>query len=152
MPLFMGNWRFFVGGPEAQLVLSELQPAGRFKVSANVSTQFAPPPNNQFGMSGEGFWDELGQTVSFTLNGAPPPPPGGGPAGPVLPTTLVFAGHQVAPFTVVADPAQDQLWTLVGEFRHALIALPPLASPPAIPNESARRSVFGWYAQITQIV
>jgi hypothetical protein len=92
-------------------------------------------------MSGEGFWDEIGQAVSFSLNGAAPG---------ALPVTVVFTGHQVPP-TAVADPARDQIWTLVGEFRHALIAQGPLPPTP-IPDESARRSVFGWYAQITQIV
>jgi hypothetical protein len=153
MPLLMGDWRFFVGGPELQLVTSDLQPSGHFKVSSpGLSMRFAPPPDNQFLMRGEGFWNDIGQAVSFTLSGAAPPPPPPGPPGPPPPrlsVTLMFAGHQVSP-TVAADPAQDQVWTLVGEFRHALIAGPPPSIP--IPDESARRSVFGWYAQITQII
>lgn len=99
---------------------------------------------SQFPMNGLGFWDEIGQAVSFSVAGATP---GGNLATSV---TLVFAGHQVSP-PVGADPAQDQVWTLVGEFRHALAAPPRLPSPPTpIPDESARRSIFGWYAQITQ--
>jgi hypothetical protein len=146
MPLLMGNWRLFVGGlpPDVRLVMSDLQPGGRFKVSSPgaLSSRFVQG-GMPFPMSGEGFWDEVGQAVSFTVGGTPPP-------APSVPVVVVFAGLQVAP-TLVADPAEDQVWTLVGEFRHALTAVPPQL-PVAIPDESARRSVFGWYAQITQVI
>jgi hypothetical protein len=141
MPLLMGTWRLFVSGVnvETRLTLSDMGPDGRFKVSSTtLSSKFGQA--NPFPMSGEGFWNEVGQAVSFSLTG--------GVAGTV-PLTLVFAGHQVPP--AVADPAQDQVWTLVGECRHALVAVPPL-QPQPVPDESARRSVFGWYAQITQIM
>jgi hypothetical protein len=136
----MGDWRLFVGGPEVLLNLSNLQAGGRFNAaSADVSLRLV---NNQFFMGGEGFWDEIGQTVSFSLNGRAPGQ---------LPVTVIFTGHQVAP-TAAGDPAQDQIWTLVGEFRHALVGQGAALPPAPIQDESARRSVFGWYAQITQII
>jgi hypothetical protein len=139
MPLLIGTWRFFVGGPELQLAISDLQPNGRFGVEASTQLAVQVGSPNPFLMLGEGFWDEIGQAVSFTL--------GGTTAGATPPTvTLMFSGHQVSPATT-GDPAQDQVWTLVGEFRHALFA--GGAPTPLIPGESARRTAFGWYAQIT---
>jgi hypothetical protein len=146
MPLLMGNWRFFVGGPEVPLTLSDLQASGRFKVSApaSLSGQLFPqlPPQGQFAMGGEGFWNEIGQSVSFGLINT---------TAVNTPVMLVFTGHQVRP-AGGGDPAQDQVWTLVGEFRHVLAVSPPLPSATPLPDESARRFIFGWYAQITQVI
>lgn len=88
-------------------------------------------------MTGFGFWNEIGQAISFTLHTATPETGS---------QTLVFTGYQVRP-PAGPDPGQDLVWTLVGEFRHAF-ALRRIE----LPDESARRFVFGWYAQITQVV
>jgi hypothetical protein len=150
MPLLMGDWRLFVGGTQTSLVLRDLQASGRFKVSANqrLSTNLFPalPAGGSFPMDGEGFWNEVGQAISFSLTGT-------SAAVGNVPVTLQFTGYQVQPvFVAPADPAQDLIWTLVGEFRHALAVTPPLPSPALLPNESARRFIFGWYAQITQVI
>jgi len=146
MPLLMGAWRFFVGGPEIPLTLSDLQASGHFKVSAPVSLygQLFPqfPPANRPPMNGEGWWNEIGQSVSFGMVNT---------TGVPNPVMLAFTGHQVRP-AGGGDPAQDQVWTLVGEFRHVLAVSPPLPSATPISDESARRFIFGWYAQITQVI
>jgi hypothetical protein len=139
MPLIQSTWRFFVGGPEVPLAISALQPAGNFEVSAGPALcaqlfpQVAAPPK----MTGFGLWNEIGQAISFTLQTA---------TAETGPQTLVFTGYQVHP-PEGADPAQDLVWTLVGEFRHAFGGRPIL-----LPDESARRFVFGWHAQITQVI
>lgn len=88
------------------LDIGPLQSTGQFTVSAAtpLSAQLIPdlPTQSQFPMNGLGFWDEIGQAVSFSVAGATP---GGNLATSV---TLVLAGHQVSP-PVGADPAQDQV-------------------------------------------
>jgi hypothetical protein len=139
----MGTWRFFVDGAEIPLTLSELQASGRFKVTvpAGLSSVLFPqlPPASTFPMSGQGLWNETGQEISFTLSGQ----------GMITSATLVFAGIQVRPRT--GDPGQDLTWTLVGHYRHALAA--PAAQPiDLVADESARRPVFGRYAQMNQVL
>ena len=118
-----------------------MQASGVFQVdaappfAAQLFPQLAgggPPPT----MSGSGFWDETGQAILFSLQCSV--------AGPRQ--TIVFTGYQVHPPTG-ADPAQDLVWTLVGEFRHGFGS-----QAVVISDESARRFIFGWYAQITQVV
>jgi hypothetical protein len=70
-----------------------------------------------------------------------------GTAPPVGQQAVVFTGYQVRP-SGGADPAQDQVWTLIGEFRHAFGPTEGIV----MPDESARRFIFGWYAQITQVM
>jgi hypothetical protein len=148
MPLLMGDWRFFVGvgGPEIPLTLSDLQASGHFKVSAPVSlyAQLFPqsPPQNRSPLGGEGWWNEIGQSVSFGLINT---------SGVTAPVMLAFTGHQVPP-PGGGDPAQDQVWTLVGEFRHVLAVSGAIPAATPLPHESARRFIFGWYAQITQVI
>ena len=148
MPLLMGDWRFFVGvgGPEIRPTLSELQAAGRFKVPAPASLygELLPqiPPQNRPAMIGDGWWNEIGQSISFGMVNT---------VGVPTPVMLSFSGYQVSP-PGGGDPAQDQVWTLVGEFRHTLAASGPLPAPPPITGESARRFIFGWYVQITQVI
>jgi hypothetical protein len=141
MPLLTGNWRFFVGGPDVGLAITDLQPSGNFAVSAGLGlyAQLFPPVAMPPNMTGFGLWNEIGQAISFTLQCNTPE---------VGRQALVFTGCQVHP-AGGADPAQDLVWTLVGEFRHALF---PGQAMVLLPDESARRSVFGWYAQIIQVM
>ena len=98
-------------------------------------------------LAGSGLWNELGQEITFTVGAST------GGAGVVL----VFIGLQVqGPSS--ADPAQDVSWTLAGSFHHPL-ALPSLGAGvtqaipmPPLPHESTRRTRFGWYAQIRQVL
>src|SRR5262245_37303023 len=148
MPLLIGTWRLFLDGVEAQLTLSNLEASGKFRasVSSSLVATFFPhlSPLEYFELAGEGFWNEIGQEISFTL---------GGLRIGLPPLVLVFGGRQVRPASG-ADPAQDRVWTVAGEWRAAHPSLQPvtplLASGPS--DETARRFVFGWYAQIVQVL
>jgi len=121
-----------------------LQPAGNFAVTV-VGPEFTAQLFPQIGAAGEavrtmigwGFWNEISQAISFTLHLN---------TATVGQQALAFTGYQVHP-PPGAGPGQDLVWTLVGEFRHAFGG--PMIS---LADESARRFVFGWYAQITQIL
>jgi hypothetical protein len=79
-----------------------------------------------------GFWDESSQTISFGL---------------ILPTHLPVAPIAMYTASLLRSPApaapgQDVTVTLSGSMR----------TTPDWPGSSARRNVFGWFAQITEIV
>ena len=144
MPLLTGNWRLFVGGPEETLGITDLQPSGNFAASVGPALVLHLFPAlggaaGPLGMSGRGFWNEVGQAIAFSLRFNMPP---------LGHQNLLFTGYQVQP-PGGADPAQDVVWTLAGEFQH----VSGIGAPQTVlPDESARRFVFGWYAQITQVI
>ena len=82
-----------------------------------------------------GVWDETSRILNFTpLDQSQPIPD--------VPQPLHFRGHL---FSTPADPepGQDVVWTLAGYFQ-----VTDIGRLSGIGN--ARRSTFGWFAQITE--
>ena len=119
---------------------------GRWKINVNGtedSLTIEAAPNQQGVFSGRflnteciGFWDEGSQTITFTRG------PGGGGAGS---TVALFKGYLFRS-PPNPPPGQDVLATLAGVVQVTEGA----AFDPAI--STARRNVFGWFAQIPEVV
>ena len=88
-------------------------------------------------LSFTGLWDESSRTISFS---GPIPPNPGDP----MPPQQFYKGFL---FSTPRNPApgQDVLWTLTGFVQ---------AADPGtayLMGGNARRNVFGWFAQITEV-
>jgi hypothetical protein len=83
-----------------------------------------------------GIWDETSRTLNFTTMVQRPG------QGDFSPEARHFTGHLFStPFT--PEPGQDIRWTLAGYFQVTDLQL-------LIDIGNARRSRFGWFAQITE--
>ena len=128
MPLPVGTWKANVNGTVIDLKISGVDPQGLFPVNLmNVDTQ--------------GFWNEVDQSLSIglVLNF-------GGAVGQGV--VAIFEGCL---FRSPTNPqaGQDVTATLAGTVRVTAGAT-AVGAFPATP--SSRRSVFGWYAQIIEVV
>lgn len=122
MALPAGIWKANVNGREADFAIQSVE-EGRFTATL-------------LGKTFEGFWDEVSQTITFSFTGVlrPPPEP---------PAIALFKGYL---FRTPENPApgRDVVATLSGSAQVTGVA-------EALPG-TARRNVFGWFAQITEVV
>ena len=127
MPLPVGTWKANVNGTEFDLKIGGVDQQGVFPVNfLNVDTK--------------GFWNEAAQSLALGLVVIYP---GGGAA--------IVANFEACLFRSPpnAQPGRDVVATLAGTFRVSAGNLPAGAFP-GIP--SSRRDVFGWFAQITEVL
>lgn len=125
-------------------------PSGVWKSNINgVETVLLLDPANQTGVIAgrifdtdfQGFWDESTQVLKFQI--------------------LVFQDPRdlvVATFTghlfrtpINPEPGRDVQATLVGNFQMTPSLLLSLPKMPFPATGTARRNVFGWFAQISEI-
>jgi hypothetical protein len=131
MPLTAGTWQANVNGQGAFLLIQ------------------APDQNGVFsgtlaGLSISGFWDEIAQFMTFAFR----------PARTGFPDLsehlAVFTGYLFRS-PVNPAPGQDVTATLAG-----FVQVPPSDSffvRPGLPIDgTSRRNIFGWYAQINEVV
>ena len=125
MPLPTGIWKINVNGTEDSLTIEVA-------------------PNQQGAFSGRflnteciGFWDEPSQTITFIR-----PAPAGGGAGT---TVALFKGYLFRS-PPNPPPGQDVVATLAGFVQ----VTEGSAFEPAI--STARRNVFGWFAQVPEVL
>lgn len=124
MPLSSGTWKANLNGLETVLHLNPPDPSGV------ISGQLI---NADF----RGFWEESSQKLTFSVTvvfeGA-------------VPVIAVFTGFLLrTPPT--PEPGQDVTATLTGYFQMTPSA--PTIPFPAI--GTARRNIFGWFANITEV-
>lgn len=130
MPRPAGSWSANINGVETELKLGAIQADGSFRGSVQNE-------------SIEGWWDEVSQSVTFragefVATGANTPEDATRFRG--LYTGYLFG----TPPTPAAG--QDVEWTLAG----SVVTTPPW--PSTFAPGTARRRVFGWFAQLKQIV
>jgi hypothetical protein len=127
MPLPTGIWKMNLNGKELNFLIASIQ-GGIF------SAQFLD--QNQ-----TGFWDEVSQTITFGVSD--------GQGG--LAAVAAFKGYL---FRSPEDPApgRDVIATLAGSVQVSSVQVStgPFAKANLI--SSSRRNVFGWFAQITEVV
>jgi hypothetical protein len=128
MPLPAGTWKANVNGTAADLTIGGANPQGLVPVTfLNVNTQ--------------AFWNEVAQSLSIGLvvNF-------GGGAG-----VGIVSVFEACLFRSPLNPqaGQDVTATLAGTFRVTAGTL-AAGTFPAIPT--SRRDVFGWYAQLTEVL
>lgn len=126
MPLPTGTWRFNLNGDESSLIIESVHPTtGRLEGKTSG------------GFPLHGLWNDASQCITFALGDNPNPA-----NEKFLP--LCFRGFL---FSTPAQPTpgQDVLWTLTGSVVDA-------AGSPHLVTATARRTEFGWFAQITQVV
>jgi hypothetical protein len=130
MSLKIGEWKLNENGLESTLIIDKLN-ADTGEISGMVA-----------GEKFTGLWDETSRTISFAvyLSGGTVPPPGSG--------QIIF-GQFFKGFLFSTPrnptPGQDVLWTLTGTLQ--VTDLPPAQNL----GGNARRNVFGWFAQITEV-
>lgn len=128
MPLPAGSWKANLNGTVVDLTIGGVNPQGMVPVTLlTVNTQ--------------GFWNEVAQSLSIGLvvNF-------GGGVG-----TGIVSIFEACLFRSPPNPqaGQDVTATLAGTFRVTAGTVNPGAFP-AIPT--SRREVFGWYAQLTEVL
>jgi hypothetical protein len=122
MPLQAGSWTANVGGLPSQLQITAVDAQG------NVSGSIAGNPIS-------GFWDEDSQRITFLR--APSTVSG-------LSLQQLFVGYLFTDPINLTGLAGSVHFTLAGYVEDFLTQAPTFIGPPP----SAKRSVFGWYAQI----
>lgn len=130
MPLPTGKWTVNLNGTEGELRIDMMNVDGSFTGSL-IATAIT------------GFWNEITQTISFELG----MPELIVPIGAVQPqaTRGHFVGYLFS--TPAAPvPGSDIKWTLTG-----FVSFPP-GQGIGLAQPTSRRDVFGWFAEITQIV
>jgi len=128
MPLPVGSWQAFVNGKEGQLVIDTVDAIGRVSGNLNIllNPQFPAPPTIV------GLWEEAANSLMFFW----------------ADRHVVFHGCKFqTPDSAAAGV--DITHTLTG---HCVVyPVPPNFLQPLF-TVTARRSEFGWYARITQVV
>ena len=127
MSLPTGTWKANVNGTQSPLRIDPLDAQG-------VST------GQIFGGRIKGFWNEAGQKIQFASFSDI-----GGGQSPVF---GVFEGYLFRS-PPQPEPGQDVVVTLVGSLLVTAQAIGSNQLPGIVP--SARRSTFGWMAQIDEI-
>jgi hypothetical protein len=124
MPLPTGTWKMNINGKELDFTIQSVQEGG---FSALL-----------LGQSHAGFWDEVSQTITFGLTKAE--------QGDVSGVAAVFKGYL---FRSPENPApgRDVVATLAGSVQ---VSIGSFAAANLI--TSSRRNVFGWFAQITEVL
>jgi hypothetical protein len=128
MPLPIGQWNAVVNGDQMQLVID----------GVNVST--GELQGNIGGSLLRGFWDEVAQALSFAAITGPIPAVNVNIAQDVTGKFRQFSGYLMQTPTS-PQPGMDLTWTLAGTY----------AAGPEVGGTS-RRTCYGWYATIRQIV
>jgi hypothetical protein len=120
----LGTWKINVNGTEGSITIGA--PTTEGVVSGSYGT-------SKF----EGFWDEVSQTISLNvrLQGA----------GPSVPAVAIFKGFLFRTPSG-AEPGSDLLTTLTGFVQ----VFDDHSFSPA--HGSSRRNVFGWVAQIPEVI
>jgi hypothetical protein len=130
MSLKIGEWKMNENGVEAALQINNVNPDnGEVTGSIGGVGEFV------------GVWDETSRTITLACPvsfvalpvGAPPLPP------PRVYKGFLFSTPRNA------APGQDVVWTLAG-----FVQFTDVASAVGV-GGNARRTVFGWFAQITEV-
>jgi len=123
MPLPIGAWKLNVNGTEVPLFIESPNQQGIFDAQL-------------LGIPCAGFWDEVSQTITFVYSPAV--------AGFLGPNVAVFKGYL---FRSPPNPqqGQDVLVTLAGSVQVSTGDFTPAIS-------TSRRNVFGWFAQIPEVI
>jgi len=126
MSLPTGAWKANVNGTESELILHAPNEKGVFTGSF-------------LGADLKGFWEESSQTITFSVTVF---------FGPGSPTIALFKGHL---FRTPAnpDPGRDVVATLTGVVQMNVGDAGP-GTFPAL--GTSRRNVFGWLAQINEVL
>jgi len=125
MSLPTGTWKANVNGTESDLIIEAPNQQGVF-----IGTFF--------GTDIRGFWEESSQTITFSVTVLLNAPP----------TIALFKGYlfRTPPNP---EPGRDVLATLTG-FVQANVGG---AGPGGFPTlGTSRRNIFGWLAQITEVL
>lgn len=126
MPLPSGTWKANVNGTECDLVIDAPDQQGGFR------GQFA-------GVDVQGFWDEVSQTITFSViipgSGTPTPP------------IALFRGCLFR-FPANPPPGRDVVAILTGFVQMTIGGVPDWPFPEV---GSSQRNIFGWMAQIPEI-
>jgi hypothetical protein len=124
MPLPTGTWKMNVNGKELDFTIQS---------GGEVFNGFL------LGESQTGFWDEVSQTITFGFSKKTAGPDG-------LAAVAVFKGYL---FKSPENPApgRDVVATLAGSVQ---VNIGSFAAANLI--TSSRRNVFGWFAQITEVL
>jgi hypothetical protein len=127
MPLPTGTWKATVNGAECDFIVEAPNAQGVFQ-----GKMFETPVR--------GFWDETSQKITFTVTVF---------FGPGFPTIAFFTGYlfRTPPN---APPGRDVLATVTGSVQANVGDAAPGATFPAL--GTARRNVYGWFAQITEVL
>jgi hypothetical protein len=128
MSLPYGDWKAIVNGAETPLRIDPPDAQGVFT-------------GQIFGGRIKGFWSEAAQKIQFASYAEL----GAGAQSPVF---GIFEGYL---FRTPAnpEPGRDITVTLVGSLHASAQAMDAHALPEVVP--SARRSTFGWIAQIAEV-
>ena len=132
MPLPIGIWTANVNGMETVLRIESLDQQGIFIGQLNN----API---------RGYWEEGSQTITFTAVAV----------GGFLPNIALFKGHLFRS-PPNPEPGRDVTAMLTGSIQTAMsnfqLAPGDFDNFAVLPSGSSRRNVFGWMAQITEVV
>jgi hypothetical protein len=125
MPIPSGDWKGNFNGVEAPIRFNAPNAAGQITGTFS-SFEF------------RGFWDEVGQTVAFpvtvTFEGT-------------VPVVALFRGYLFRT-SQQAEPGRDVLVSLAGHFE---LTPTSAAALPFAATGTARRNVFGWFAQFVEV-
>ena len=130
MPLPYGTWKALVNGAEGLLRIDPPDAQGIFV-------------GRVFGSTIKGFWNEAAQKIQFSSYAELG-------AGAQTPVFGIFEGYLFrSPLN--PNPGQDVTVTLVGSLLASaqVVGTGTPVLPEVVP--SARRSTFGWMAQITEV-
>lgn len=126
MSLKLGTWKLNANGFETTLDINSVNESGAVQGTMGSWTGGAP-------LNFIGIWDDTERSISF-FPSLPAPSP----------ASVHYRGFLLSTPTE-PQPGQDVLWTLTGFFDVA----DPTA--PGIYQANARRHIFGWFAQITEV-
>lgn len=124
MPIPSGIWKANINGVEADIRINPPDQAGL--VTGQMS-------NADF----RGFWEEAAQRLTFSVTVVFE----GG-----LPVLAIFTGF-VFRTPSIPEPGRDVTVTITGYFQMT----PSAANLPFPAIGTARRNIFGWYAQIVEV-
>ncbi len=132
MPLFTGTWKINVNGTEGSFVINSIGIDGT--VSGTVLL-----------IRFTGFWNESSQTIFFE---SITPISGVGPFGAEIQggdSRAQFIGY-LFPTPPNTSAGSDILWTLCGH-----VTAPVTGGISAV-QPNSHRVIFGWFAQVTQVI
>jgi hypothetical protein len=156
MPLKNGNWDININGTQGVLSIDNVGADG------NLSGGLSEFIGGSF-LSIAGFWDEVAQSISFHTvtpdsgsviidpsTGEPLIDPNTGGPIPVPVRPADFRSYRGYLFSTPPHPSpgQDITLTLAGD----VLADGSASSNSSPINASSRRNVFGWFAQIREVV
>jgi hypothetical protein len=128
VPLQLGDWTFnLLGAATGGLSIDVVGTDGSV-------TGLLALPGQLEGFPITGFWDEAGQKLSMSLASA---------ANPII--QQVFVGYLFTDSVNVLGVTGSVIFTLTGYVENFA---PVLNLAPNGPAVTAKRSIFGWYAQI----